>query len=1199
MQGYKKLLGIVITFFCIKSIIYAQFNTQKNNQATTTLLPFLGVNNHETSPLEALNNILTTNKKSADEANKGLVKSINKINVDITSAQTRLKFAHDRDFEYLNKKVSLLNARKQLLMSHQELWGEFVELIEKHITLLKSAAEYYQNPKEKLNPVYSWKDFRSAQTKYAEHVDQVNLEKRRHETIKKQIVGEKESLASLQRQLDVKSKEREQLTPPSGKERSTVARISLLKHAADIFEQEINLLNEKMDISKLKIEKLKFEDKYKDDEIVVLQNKLADENDFLAQIERRLLLDYRDVELAKAEWKNEVQVALQAKEALIKEREAKVIEKEKLNIDFEFMREKIKHIKSDGEEDTPENMLTKSNMQRLDVQQQRIDRDILLLDAKKDVADVLAKLKELQYLMIEVRYRLYEEHANIDELLARFKSQKELELISYKNFKEKRLEAVYLLIENKRTAEDTKLKIDALKTKNTILFKDKEASLETIITNYNDVRRDLLYLTQMTQDFLGVCSDLINHQEMVLHSYELIINYLESRRMIRSIWERSSRAISLKAFLASLAEAESIGKKFFWDTPVHLAPMVLLQGIQKFSLEGALYILLFLFLFLFGFLSLRFLISWLSGRTLRLISISKSPMRTLYLNIAHAVILFAQEYFVFLFPLLFFYLHIVFRFQYVFCSLKNYAIPYNLALFYLITIPVLLYLANAFIARFKELNKKLSYLFFTEKFQDRFVTLLSLFFYSTAFFIPFRAAFLAYSIGTKIFFGDVLLAAYSLFVLVIILLFFGKEDVLTIVPSHNTFLIWFKRKIEKYYYPVFGFVMGLLILSNHSIGYSNLAWYLAFVVPLSIALFYLLFLVHHHIRRYSLFLFMQEDEDDIRDKFEYAKTYYGFWVIISFLFLLFATMVILARIWGLDIMPVDLWNLLSEKWVIQLGAGNKLGFVQFIILVCFIISGFLLSSLMHKFILNKLFDVLRTEPGLQNTTSRILHYMIISIALLLGLVTIHIDYYVILTVGGILTVGLGLALKDVLTDFVGGFLILLERPIEIGNYVQLDELVGTVHKIAARTTTLVTARNHSIIIPNRELLKKSLINWGHGRFAVGFEVDIRVRHDSDFELVRRTLISVVQANPIILRVPAIIVRLEAFEENALYFLIRAFISARRVKDQWDIAAQMRMEILKAFKVNDIKLAVPQRILNATSADNKDGALTFRFGVDEK
>jgi small-conductance mechanosensitive channel len=79
------------------------------------------------------------------------------------------------------------------------------------------------------------------------------------------------------------------------------------------------------------------------------------------------------------------------------------------------------------------------------------------------------------------------------------------------------------------------------------------------------------------------------------------------------------------------------------------------------------------------------------------------------------------------------------------------------------------------------------------------------------------------------------------------------------------------------------------------------------------------------------------------------------------------------------------------------------------------------------------------------------------------------------------------------------------------------------------------------------------------------------------------------------------VRLEAFEENALYFLTRAFISARRVKDQWEIAAQMRMEILKAFKEHQIKLALPQRVLSATTdgQGNGEGSLTVRFTGEKK
>src|SRR4029077_11258891 len=214
---------------------------------------------------------------------------------------------------------------------------------------------------------------------------------------------------------------------------------------------------------------------------------------------------------------------------------------------------------------------------------------------------------------------------------------------------------------------------------------------------------------------------------------------------------------------------------------------------------------------------------------------------------------------------------------------------------------------------------------------------------------------------------------------------------------------------------------------------------------------------------------------------------------------------------------------------IRVGVDNKLGFVEFMSLGLFIAVGFFISSLIHRFILNRLFDILRSEPGTQNTISRIVHYTIIFLASLLGLNAVHLGQF-IFWIGAPFAVALGFASKDIVSDLLAGFFVLIERPIEIGNYVQIDEVHGTVHKIDARSTTIITSKNHSVIIPNKDLITKWVVNWGHGRFAVGFELNVRVDQIEDPEIVRKLLLSVVSTNQFILKVPAVVARLEDIEQ---------------------------------------------------------------------
>ena len=185
-----------------------------------------------------------------------------------------------------------------------------------------------------------------------------------------------------------------------------------------------------------------------------------------------------------------------------------------------------------------------------------------------------------------------------------------------------------------------------------------------------------------------------------------------------------------------------------------------------------------------------------------------------------------------------------------------------------------------------------------------------------------------------------------------------------------------------------------------------------------------------------------------------------------------------------------------------------------------------------------------------------------------------------------LGIGLGLALKDVLADFVAGFFVLIERPIEIGNYIQIDDVEGTVQKISPRTTTIVNSRNFAIFIPNKDLLAKQITNWSHLKFAIGFEIQIRVTHEADPEFVRKIILETLQSHPTVLKLPACICRLEDIEADALCFLSRLFINTQRVKEGKTIAAELRTKLVKAFKENGIKFAKPQRVVYIDAQTNE-------------
>jgi small-conductance mechanosensitive channel len=412
--------------------------------------------------------------------------------------------------------------------------------------------------------------------------------------------------------------------------------------------------------------------------------------------------------------------------------------------------------------------------------------------------------------------------------------------------------------------------------------------------------------------------------------------------------------------------------------------------------------------------------------------------------------------------------------------------------------------------------------------------------------------------------------------MVVLLLFFSKEEVLAIVPSGHWVWTLIRPKIDKYYNVISFFVMGLFILNNPYVGYASLAWYLLAFIPISVAVIYGAALIHHYLRQQSLNFFVEERDEELEDRFEYAKMYYGFFVIISFFVLFFGTFALLSKVWNLPYTPSRLWYLFSQEWVLPLEFG-KFGLVEFITVVIFLFCGYVISSVGKHFVISRILDIFNAEDGARNTFSRIFHYTVVMLSFIAGCFYVGLSYFVLPLIVALLAL-IGFGAKDMVTDFAAGLLILLERHIEIGHFIKTPVIRGTIYSISARTTTIRTAQNYFVFIPNRELISKPIVNWGCGRFSVGFEMKIEVSYDNNPEHVMSVIKKMLYAHPLVLRVPPAVIRVDDFCDSGILYFTRAFVSIRKVREQWDVASELRVALYKAFTDEGISMPYPRRVI---------------------
>jgi small-conductance mechanosensitive channel len=143
--------------------------------------------------------------------------------------------------------------------------------------------------------------------------------------------------------------------------------------------------------------------------------------------------------------------------------------------------------------------------------------------------------------------------------------------------------------------------------------------------------------------------------------------------------------------------------------------------------------------------------------------------------------------------------------------------------------------------------------------------------------------------------------------------------------------------------------------------------------------------------------------------------------------------------------------------------------------------------------------------------------------------------------GGALGIGIGFGLQNIVNNFVSGLIILFERPITIGQRVEVGGTTGVVTRIGARSTTIVTNDRITHIIPNAEFVSKPVINWSHGGDKLmRIAVTVRVAHGTDPRAVEKLLLEVAAADKDVSREPAPDVILDGFGNESIDFRLRVF-----------------------------------------------------------
>ena len=258
--------------------------------------------------------------------------------------------------------------------------------------------------------------------------------------------------------------------------------------------------------------------------------------------------------------------------------------------------------------------------------------------------------------------------------------------------------------------------------------------------------------------------------------------------------------------------------------------------------------------------------------------------------------------------------------------------------------------------------------------------------------------------------------------------------------------------------------------------------------------------------------------------------------------------------------------------------GYKLKVSTLIILILFI----LFSTILLKIVKKIIYRTTKFDNGKKFSIYNLCKYFIIFFCFIISLEILGFDLSVLIAGSAALLVGIGFGLQNVFSDFISGIIILLDASVKVNDVIELDSIVGTVKEINFRTTTVMTRDEKHIIIPNSELTSNRLINWTHSQVTSRFEVAVGVDYSSNIILVMDILVRAVNKHPKVLKKPEPFVRFTEFADSSLNFII-LFWSDDIFRIE-TVKSEIRVEIFRLFKENNIQIPFPQRVLH-THKDN--------------
>ena len=250
-------------------------------------------------------------------------------------------------------------------------------------------------------------------------------------------------------------------------------------------------------------------------------------------------------------------------------------------------------------------------------------------------------------------------------------------------------------------------------------------------------------------------------------------------------------------------------------------------------------------------------------------------------------------------------------------------------------------------------------------------------------------------------------------------------------------------------------------------------------------------------------------------------------------------------------------------------------------LVSFVLS-LVVSRILRSLLRAKLFPKLRLDAGLEYAFLRFVHYAVIAIGVYMGLQVVNIPLGALVGLFAIVGVGVGFGLQNLAANFISGIILLVERPVKVGDRIHVEGVWGDVETINLRTTVITTPDNISVLVPNSKLLENAVTNYYFKTRRIRLRIPVGVAYGSDVDLVTRLLKRAGEESDEVLKDPPPDVWFLEFGDSSLNFEVLCWTADAARK--YSVINDVNRRIDALFRENGVEIPFPQHDLHFRSGE---------------